>query len=116
MFEAKRRFQRIRTDAEAKISAPIMGGVPERARVGELGLGGCLFYTEEKIGVGRMFMLYLNLNGREVSAVVKVLYDYVNDEGKVCSGAEFLDVEDEDLAVLSGFIDKHVSGSPAFLN
>ncbi|PLX38873.1 MAG: hypothetical protein C0608_11890 [Deltaproteobacteria bacterium] len=116
MFEAKRRFQRIRTDAEAKISAPIMGGVPDKARVGELGLGGCLFHTEERIGVGRMFMLYLNLAGREVSAVVKILYDYVNEDGMVCSGAEFLDVEDEDLAVLTGFIDKHVSGTPATLN
>ncbi|TAL16803.1 PilZ domain-containing protein [bacterium] len=105
----KRRFQRIKTQARVRMSAPITGGVPDSAEVRELGLGGCLVSTPMKIGVGRMVMLYLDLEGDEVSAVAKILYEYTNEEGSFNCGAEFLDVEEADFARLSIYINDRIS-------
>ncbi len=104
MYSVQRRFQRIKTNTKVRISAPIMGGVPEDAEIMELGLGGCLVSTSERIGVGRMLVFYMEIDNKEVSAVAKILYEYSSDEGRINSGAEFLDVNDVDMAHLSGYI------------
>ncbi len=90
------------------MSAPIMGGVPDEAHISEVGLGGCLISSPYRIGVGRMVMLYFDIGGEEVSAVAKILYEYPAEGGSLNCGAEFLDLDEQDFARLSVFINDQI--------
>ncbi len=80
------------------------------AKTEVMGLGGCLFLSDESFGIGTYCDILISVEHNVVKAMGKVVYEEVDKEGRLHVGAEFINISETDrhlLEVLWGKSDGH---------
>lgn len=103
-LQRMRKFERIAVNLPVYVSTPSQGHATESVRARELGEGGCLLLGTDFFGVGRILTLDIAMGSRPVRAIAKVLYEYRNGAGEVCSGAEFQFVSEDNSHRLQHYV------------
>ena len=67
-------------------------------------LGGCMFHSDEALGVNSLLELLISLKGHVIQAKAKVVYENPAQEGGVDVGAEFLEVPEGDQDLLASIL------------
>ncbi|MDW7711939.1 MAG: PilZ domain-containing protein [Deferrisomatales bacterium] len=97
---AKRRFPRIPSENAVLIKK--LG--PEEsegfAKTRVVGLGGCMFVSDERLGVDSCLDLLISVRGRVVKTRGRVAYEVDTGGGELEVGVEFLEISPHDRAIL----------------
>lgn len=100
-----RRFERVAVEVPVCVTTPSQGMFADQARTVDVGEGGCLFVGREFFGTGRILTVDLMIERRPLRAIAKVLYEYRNGAGEVCSGVEFQFLSDDHAQRLREFVE-----------
>ncbi len=95
-----RRFPRIPAEHAVLVRKVAPEGVEGFVKTRVLGLGGCMFRSDQEIGVGTTLELLLSVDDRVVKAAGEVVYERPAPGGEREVGVAFLHVAKEDLAVI----------------
>ena len=71
------------------------------AKTEVVGLGGCMFVSDEPLGLGSLLKVLISVEGSVLEAVSRVVYELPHPEGKVEVGVEFLQITPEDREILA---------------
>lgn len=74
------------------------------AKTEVLGGGGCMFVHDAAVAEGSRIEILISVHGHVVRAVGRVAYALPRDEGTHEVGVEFLDVSDDDRAVIDSLL------------
>lgn len=108
-----RRFPRVRSEHSALIR--LLGGEPfeEFARTKVVGLGGCMFLSEESLGFGSLLEVLIALEGKIVRTDARVVYEIPREDFRHEVGVEFLRVNGDDRAALASLVARKEARSAA---
>lgn len=108
----QRRFPRIGSENAVLVKkiAPDRAEGFVKTRV--VGLGGCMFVTDELLGVGALVELLIAVSGRIVKASGRVVYEIPKESQTIEVGIEFLELEDSDRKVIEGLFSSPTSEAP----
>ena len=81
----------------------------EFAKTRDLGLGGCMFLSDEPVGPGSVIELLISLSGRVVRTTARVVYEKASDR-RFEVGVEFLRLSPADRELLQASLDSGASG------
>ena len=76
------------------------------AKTRTVGGGGCMFVHHETLGVGSDIELLISLAGRVIKAYGRVVWEVVNEPGRVEVGVEFVMISPEDRKTLESALAK----------
>ena len=107
-----RRFPRIAAEHAVLVSKAGAGALEEFAKTRNLGLGGCMFLSDEPLGQGSVVEILISLAGRVVPAAGRVVYERASDH-RFEIGVEFLRLERADREFLQSFFDADPGGGSA---
>ena len=95
----RRRYPRI--PSENAVLVKLLGSEVSEgfAKTSSVGLGGCMFFNSESIGVGAYLDLLISVRGTVAKAMSKVVYEIPADEGYQV-GVEFIQISDADRRLL----------------
>ncbi|PLX41594.1 MAG: hypothetical protein C0609_10970 [Deltaproteobacteria bacterium] len=96
----RRRYPRVpskNTILVKKLSPPEMEGFT-KTRV--VGLGGCSFVADEAFGPGSYCDVLISVKKHVIKALCKVVYEILEDDGKIEVGSEFIQISDTDRQLL----------------
>jgi PilZ domain len=79
------------------------------AKTRDLGLGGCMFLSDEPVGTGSVIELLISLSGRVVRTTARVVYENPSDR-RFEVGVEFLRLDSADREALQSSLDFGASG------
>jgi hypothetical protein len=83
--------------------------VEEFARTRDLGLGGCMFLSDEPLGPGSVIEVLISLAGRVVPTTARVVYERASDR-RFEVGVEFLRLDPADREFLRSCFDSGAGG------
>lgn len=69
----------------------------------QIGLCGCMIEGDSELGAGRVVRLSIRLDGHDINAIAKVLYEYPSD-GHVFTGVQFEHIEEDQTEFLKTFV------------
>jgi hypothetical protein len=92
--------------AEHSALVRLLGGetVEEFARTRVVGLGGCMFLSEQPLGFGSLLEVLIALEGRVVRTDARVVYEIPRADLRHEVGVEFLRVSAGDRALLESLV------------
>ena len=99
-YSAKRRFPRISSENAVlvkKLGPEVLEGF---AKTRVVGLGGCMFVSDEPMGTGTGLEILISVRGRIAKAYGKVVYEIPQDEAKIEVGVEFVGISPPDKEVI----------------
>lgn len=99
-FAPKRRFPRIPSENALLVRKLGPEAVEGFAKTQVVGLGGCMFVSDESIGVGSYLDLLISVRGRVVKALGRVVYETPKAESEVEVGVEFVKITPHDQQVI----------------
>lgn len=67
-------------------------------------LGGCMFHSDESLGVNALLELLISLKGHVIQAKARAIYENPAPEGGYEVGAEFLEVPEGDQDLLASIL------------
>jgi PilZ domain len=105
----KRRFPRIASQHAVLVTKAGPEKLEEFAKTRDLGLGGCMFLSEEAIGVGSVIEVLISVAGRVVATTARVVYENAGDR-RFEVGVEFLRLHASDREFLQSFFDADPEG------
>ncbi len=106
----RRRFPRIASEHTVLVR-PLQGETAERfAKTRVVGLGGCMFVSEEAVGVEAILELLIAVGLRVVRVVARVVYEIPHADGGFEVGVEFLEVSPFDRAVVESLFAEDAAG------
>ncbi len=99
--EQRRRFPRVPSKNAVLVKkldeeSHIEGFVKTR----ELGLGGCMFTSDEELGVGSYLNLLISVKGKVATVIVRVIYETPQKDGDFGIGVEFIRISKEDRRLI----------------
>jgi hypothetical protein len=100
--DQQRRFPRIVAEHAVMVTKLGDETVEEFAKTRDLGLGGCMFLSDEPLGPGSVIRLLISLAGQVVPTVARVVYEHASDR-RFEIGVEFLHLDPTDRALLESF-------------
>lgn len=101
-FPVERRFTRIPSRHAVLVKRLDPGHTAEElAKTEVLGLGGCMFVSEEPLGVGSLLEVLISVGGRVLKTVSRVVYERPHSQGKWEVGVEFIVIPEEDREALA---------------
>jgi hypothetical protein len=106
---ATRRYARIRSENPVHVRRLSPGVLEGIAKTRVVGLGGCMFVSGGPIGTHSAVELAINLRGRMVNAVGKVVYEIPKADGAWEVGVEFVSISEEDRRILEGLFSTRAS-------
>lgn len=96
-----RRFPRIPAHVTTLVKKLGEKEIEGFTKTGSLGLGGCMFLSDESFGVGSYFEILISVGHRVVKASGRVIYEMPDESGALRIGGEFVDISRDDLKLLS---------------
>jgi hypothetical protein len=66
------------------------------AKTEVVGLGGCMFVSDEPLGIGSVLELFISVEGRVLNTIARVVYEIPREPSHVEVGVEFLEISPED--------------------
>jgi hypothetical protein len=107
----QRRFPRIAAEHAVLVTKTKAGTetLEEFAKTRSLGLGGCMFLSDEPLGLGSVIEVLISLAGRVVPTTARVVYERANDR-RFEIGVEFLRLDPGDRQFLQSFFDAESGG------
>lgn len=78
--------------------------VDQLGRTRTVGLGGCGFISTQSLGVGSILELMISMRPSVIKAQARVVYEIPRDGEGIEVGVEFLDLDEEDRALLQGLV------------
>jgi hypothetical protein len=100
----QRRFPRIAAEHAVLVTKSGTDAVEEFAKTRNLGLGGCMFLSDEALGLGSVIEVLISLAGRVVPTTARVVYEHAGDQ-RFEIGVEFLRLDPADRQFLQSFFD-----------
>ena len=99
-----RRFPRVRSQHSALVR--LLGGDPfeEFARTQVVGLGGCMFLSEQSLGFGSLLEVLIALEGKVVRTDARVVYEIPRQDLRHEVGVEFLRISNDDRGLLASLV------------
>lgn len=101
--ERRRRYPRVpsKNSVLVKKLSETTHGVEGFAKTRVVGLGGCMFVSDESLGVGSFLDLLISVKGTVAKAMAKVVYEIPKEvEGNFEVGAEFIHICETDRRLL----------------
>lgn len=98
--EGRRKYPRI--PSKNSVLVRVLGDKEREgfAKTEIVGLGGCMFASNEALGEGSYLDLLIAVHHTVVKAFAKVAYEKPRDEGRWNIGVEFLQINEEDRKLL----------------
>lgn len=109
----KRRYPRIPSENAVLVKRLTAEQVEGFAKTRVMGLGGCMFVSDETLGVGAGIEILISVRGRVAKAVGKVVYELPTDDAQREVGVEFLDLPQADREVIESLFPRAEAGGPA---
>ena len=100
----QRRFPRIAAEHAVMVTKVGVDTLEEFAKTRDLGLGGCMFLSDEPVGPGSVIELLISLSGRVVRTTARVVYENASDR-RFEVGVEFLRLDPADRELLRSSLD-----------
>ena len=100
-----RRFPRLRAE-HAVMFRQVESGDESLARTGTVGLGGCMFLTDEALEPGTHLELLISVRSRVVRAGARVVYAAREGDDTWQVGVEFVEISPSDRAVIAGLFEE----------
>lgn len=100
----QRRFPRIAAEHAVMVTRAGAETLEEFARTRDLGLGGCMFESDEPIGAGSVIELLISFAGRVVPTTARVVYEHPSGR-RFEVGVEFLQLDPADRQFLQASLD-----------
>lgn len=100
--EHRRRYPRVpsKNSVLVKKLSETDCGVEGFAKTRVVGLGGCMFVSDEQLGSGSFLDLLISVKGTVAKAMAKVVYEIPKEEGSYEVGAEFIHICETDRRLL----------------
>jgi hypothetical protein len=115
MATETREFPRVDVVVPGLMSSPSGAETFDLVTTHQLGRGGCMVQSPQRLQPGRIFGLTLDLGGKYVYAISKVIYEVIRGE-EILAGMKFIFITNEGLAALDEFIGRRLrfagKGSP----
>lgn len=111
-YDQVRRYPRIKIEMPVQATFTSEHGAEQNLRAVELGQGGCLLRGSDYFGNGCLISLQLDLPERTMRTVAKILYEFPDRSGRICSGVQFLSLEEPDFHHLGEFISDRLPELP----
>jgi hypothetical protein len=105
----QRRFPRIAAEHAVMVTRAGPETLEAFAKTRDLGLGGCMFLSDEPLGTGSVIELLISLSGRVVRTTARVIYENASDR-RFEVGVEFLRLDPADRELLQASLDSGSSG------
>lgn len=99
-YPKKRRFPRIPSENAVLVKRTGPEEAEGFAKTQVVGLGGCMFVSDESIGVGSHVDLLISVRGRVVASRGRVVYENAKQPGKIEVGVEFMNIAAEDRGAI----------------
>lgn len=96
----KRRFPRVGSENALLVRKLGTEGVEGFAKTKVVGLGGCMFLSDEPVGIGSGLEILMSVRGRIAKALGRVVYELPGEGAEVQVGVEFLGISGPDREVL----------------
>ncbi|MHB8763357.1 MAG: PilZ domain-containing protein, partial [Deferrisomatales bacterium] len=94
-YAAQRRFPRVPSENALLVHKLGPDAVEGFARTRVVGLGGCMFVSDEPLGVGAHLELLISVHGQVARALGQVVYELPAEGGCLEVGVEFIEVPAE---------------------
>jgi len=104
-FTQTRRFPRV--PSENTVMVERLGGEWEGAfsKTKVVGLGGCCFTHEKKMGLGSPLAVLISVQGRVIETKGSVVYENPTPDGRYEIGVEFQEITVEDRHIIEGLLE-----------
>lgn len=96
----KRRFPRIHSENALLVKKLGVESLEGFAKTKVVGLGGCMFTTDESVGIGSGLEILMSVRGRIAKALGRVVYELPAGDARVDVGVEFVGLSGPDRDVL----------------
>lgn len=100
---SRRRFPRIRSENPVLVRKLDDENVGAFGSTQVLGLGGCVFESDEVFDAGTLLRMSISVSGRALYIVARVAYATAHGS-RAEIGVEFLDADAEDLAIIQDLV------------
>jgi hypothetical protein len=110
---AHRRYPRVPAQHVVLVRAQGRRPLEEFARTRTLGLGGCMFVSEESLGHGTPLDLAIAVDGRVVRTESRVVYEHVQGRFAHEVGVEFVDLSQADRRFLESVVAERLEPAAA---
>lgn len=101
-----RRFPRISSEHVVMFRRLDESGEEDLAKTRVVGLGGCMFVTDEPLETGALLELMISVERRVVRCQARVVYVTEQDPENWQVGVEFLEVPESDRGVLASLFER----------
>ncbi|GAB4261278.1 MAG: hypothetical protein Kow0092_10700 [Deferrisomatales bacterium] len=99
-YSVKRRFPRIPSENAVLVKKLGPEAVEGFAKTRVVGLGGCMFVSDEPLGVGAYLDLLISVRGRVVKSLGRVVYERPKSAETIEVGVEFIQISPDDREVI----------------
>jgi hypothetical protein len=99
-MDIRRRYPRIPSENTILLKKLGPAEMESFAKTQIVGLGGCMFVSDELYGTGTYFDLLISVKNTVVKAMGKVVYEVPDADGKFQIGCEFIHISDSDRQIL----------------
>ena len=110
---AKRRYPRIPSENAVLVKRLTAEQIEGFAKTRVVGLGGCMFVSDEALGVGAGLEILISVRGRVAKAVGKVVYELPTEDAHREVGVEFVELPEADREVIESLFRQPEAGGPA---
>lgn len=100
MEESRRRYPRVPSENTILLKKLGPADVETFAKTKIVGLGGCMFISDESYGIGSYFDMLISVKNTVVKAMGKVVYEIPEPDGRLQIGCEFIHITDGDRKIL----------------
>ena len=66
------------------------------AKTEVVGLGGCMFVSDELLGIGSVLEVLISVEGRVLNTIARVVYENPKEPSHIEVGVEFLEISPDD--------------------
>lgn len=95
----QRRFPRVRSENPILVKKLEDDTVGAFGKTREVGLGGCMFANDERLGCDSTLSMFISVQGRVIESKARVVYERaMGDQFEV--GVEFIEIDPVDRVVL----------------
>ena len=100
LYVAQRRFPRMTSENAVLVKTRGPDPAEGFAKTRVVGLGGCMFVSDEPIGTGAQLDLLMSVRGRVVKTLGRVVYEISKTSDEIEVGVEFVELSGHDRAVI----------------
>jgi hypothetical protein len=102
----KRRFPRIPSENAVLVKRCSPAAIEGFAKTQVVGLGGCMFVSDEPLGIGSFLDLLISVRGKVAKATGKVVYELPKTDQHIEVGVEFVGIAPHDREVIQTLFGK----------